>query len=627
MGTMCRALLTVALAGTILSCASRSFNTEQGAEEQAVKVPNFRTAAFEGSCGAEGFTPQFLEGKDGRAVYVCASDSTVLGPFTGVMTAQCKEVLGKAGKDTALCDNVHELSREGFVTLINWIPLKQFKLSKLNPLQQRALRKSANKVGASGLSYCLPGATLTRWPVDPDYFLCESKEKGGTLYYWGPFTARMVEICKAFEPVKACNTRTMAYTQGYMAQLIKTMHAWRVAGRDPSQIAPKTELGAAPNPAPNAPPPTASVSEPPPIVAPLPDKVELRGAWLTNAGSEILYDKALLRDAFVSMKAWGLNAAYIVVWHKGFTLYPSEVNRKLSGEAVEPDREVYRSWDMLAEAVKLGKEFGISVIPWFEWGLKIPEGHNAHAFHPEWFTKQSNGEIYTGEHPRFGYLNPTLDEVRAFMASLVTELLEKYDVQGIQFDDHLSLGIAYGYDETTKSVYRSRHGREAPSNHREANWKAFRSEMVTDFLHYVFRAAQAKRPNLILSVSPIGFPFSYDEHLVNWPRWLEMGLINEVIIQVYRENIHSFRKEMSLPSILNARGKVKSVGIGILTGYPHQRWDIDFILDKTRAAKSMGFGVVYFYFGSMKEWIPPSDTPEERRAKLSDHFREPARSH
>jgi uncharacterized lipoprotein YddW (UPF0748 family) len=389
----------------------------------------------------------------------------------------------------------------------------------------------------------------------------------------------------------------------------------------PTSTAP---IGTTPVVAPGAPSGAPSGA---PIMAPLPKKVALRGAWLTNVGSQILYDKALLREAFSSMKAWGLNAAYVVVWHKGYTLYPSEVARKFSGAAVEPHKEIYRSWDMLAECVKLGKEFGISVIPWFEWGLKIPEGHSALKSRAHWFTKQSNGQIFAGSDPRFAYLNPTLDEVRGFFADLVTELLGKYDVQGVQFDDHFSLARAFGYDDATKSVFRSRHGREAPANTSDSAWKSVRANMVTDMLHYVLRAAKAKKPNLILSVAPIGYPFSYDEHLVEWPRWLDMGLVNEVIVQVYREDIPSFRRELGTASIQKARGKVKSVGIGVWAGYPEKRIDIDFVVEKSKIAQSQGYGVAYFYYEALKTWMPANETAEERRRKLGQFFSEPARSH
>lgn len=364
-----------------------------------------------------------------------------------------------------------------------------------------------------------------------------------------------------------------------------------------------------------------------PPAKPLPAKVELRGVWLTNVGSEVVYDPKLLREAFASLSAWGLNAAYVVVWNKGYTLYPSDVAARFSGHKVEPGRKVYESWDMLAECVKLGREFGISVIPWFEWGLKVPEGHPALAKHPGWFTVNKESKLFTGEAPRFAYLNPTLDEVRGFFADLATEVVARYGVAGVQFDDHFSLQKDFGYDPTTKRVFKERHGRDAPANPSDAAWRSFRASMVTDMLHFVFQAMRKAKPDALRSVAPIGYPFSYNEHLVDWPRWVNEGMVDELIVQVYREDVPAFTRELGSQPLANAKGRIRSVGVGVWAGFPEKRIDVDFILEKTKVVRQRGFGTAYFYYEALKTWMPAHETPAERATKLGAEFSVPARSH
>lgn len=411
-----------------------------------------------------------------------------------------------------------------------------------------------------------------------------------------------------------------------MAQKDKPSQPGVDAAQGPNETPSPVPGGSVASPGnPSGEPPSASAALPP--SRPLPSKVELRGVWLTNVGSDVVYDPTKLRAAFEAMSAWGFNAAYVVVWNKGYTMYPSPVAERFSGHKVEPGKPVYQSWDMLAESVKLGREFGISVIPWFEWGLKVPEGHPAISRFPGWFTLNNESKMFTGSQPRFAYLNPTLDEVRRFFADLVTDLVTRYDVQGVQFDDHFSLQKDFGYDHTTKRVFKERTGRDAPSNLADSQWKSFRASMVTDMLHYVFQSMRRVRPNALRSVAPIGYPFSYNEHLVDWPRWVNEGMVDELIVQVYREDVPAFTRELNTQPLANAREKIKSVGVGVWAGFPEKRIDIDFIVDKTKVVRQRGLGTAYFYYEALKTWMPSHETAAERTTKLSGVFSEPARSH
>ena len=58
---------------------------------------------------------------------------------------------------------------------------------------------------------------------------------------------------------------------------------------------------------------------------------EIRGVWLTNIDSEVLFSKDNLRDGLRRLERLNFNTIYPTVWNGGYTLYPSEVAETNSG--------------------------------------------------------------------------------------------------------------------------------------------------------------------------------------------------------------------------------------------------------------------------------------------------------
>lgn len=52
---------------------------------------------------------------------------------------------------------------------------------------------------------------------------------------------------------------------------------------------------------------------------------KIRGVWLTNVDSNVLYDPVQLKTAIADLKSTNFNTLYPTVWNDGHTLYPSAV--------------------------------------------------------------------------------------------------------------------------------------------------------------------------------------------------------------------------------------------------------------------------------------------------------------
>ncbi|WP_246198809.1 glycoside hydrolase family 10 protein [Sodalinema gerasimenkoae] len=356
------------------------------------------------------------------------------------------------------------------------------------------------------------------------------------------------------------------------------------------------------------------------FVAPI-EVPELRGVWLTNVDSEVLFSSQNLREGFERLHRLNFNTVYPVVWNWGYTLYPSQVAEPVIGRAVDPEPGL-QGRDMLAEAVEYGQELGLRVIPWFEFGFQAPSYSELARRNPEWLTQRADGTqtIMEGEHERV-WLNPFHPEVQEFILDLVLEVVENYDVDGIQFDDHLGLPVEFGYDAYTVELYRREHdGNDPPEDFNDPDWVRWRADKITEFVGRTFEAVKAVKPDVVVSVSPNPQHFAYARYLQDWQRWQELGYIEELVLQVYRSDIEVFIGELNRPEVLAARREIP-VGIAVLAGLRNRPTEMPLIEEKVRTIRNQGFaGMSFFFYQSLWDWS--EESPVQREAGLAEFFRE-----
>ena len=400
-----------------------------------------------------------------------------------------------------------------------------------------------------------------------------------------------------------------------------------------------------------------------PDALPVPEQ-ELRGVWLTNIDSQVLFSTEALQLAVNRLADLNFNTLYPTVWNWGYTLYPSGTaerelgdDQHLYGELSTPALEATQGErDMMQEIVDFGHARGLAVIPWFEFGFMAPDNYELYRRHPDWFTQvrveppepdpveESGGSnnppegveeilnpnasdpgiwLEGGVLPR-RWMNPFHPQVQKFQLELIDDLVSNYDVDGFQFDDHLGLPVEFGYDPYTIALYRQDHnGAEPPANPRDGEWMAWRAEKITNFLAEVYKLVKSRRPNAVVSISPNPYPFAYDNYLQDWPAWVNRGLVDELVIQIYRDDKDRFIWEMNKPTAQAALQKVPT-SAGILSGLRANPVDMDIIDDQIAALRDRDLsGMSFFFYESL--WIPPtSETLEKRTATLQQVFTPPA---
>ncbi|GAB1540381.1 glycoside hydrolase family 10 protein [Scytonema sp. NUACC21] len=349
---------------------------------------------------------------------------------------------------------------------------------------------------------------------------------------------------------------------------------------------------------------------------------ELRGVWLTNIDSDVLFERNRLQGALQTLKNLNFNIVYPTVWNWGYTLYPSKVAQRVIGRSLDPTPGL-QGRDMLKEVVNVGHRKGLTVIPWFEFGFMAPADSQLAKNRPQWLTTRQDGsKIWKeGIHDRV-WLNPFHPQVQQFIQDLIVELVKNYDIDGIQFDDHFGLPSELGYDAYTAALYKKEHnGKAPPANSKDPEWVQWRANKITDYMKQVFKAIKATKNNCLVSVAPNPQRFSYEFFLADWQRWERMGLIEELVIQVYRNDLSVFISELEYPEVKAAKSHIP-VSIGIITGLKGKYVPVKQIETQVQKVRERNFaGVSFFFYETL--WNMTDEKLQQRQLAFKKIFPQP----
>jgi len=148
---------------------------------------------------------------------------------------------------------------------------------------------------------------------------------------------------------------------------------------------------------------------------------------------------------------------------------------------------------------------------------------------------------------------------------------------------------------------------------------AWRAEKITNFLAEVYKLVKSRRPSAVVSISPNPYPFAYVNYLQDWPEWVERGVVDELVIQIYRDDNDRFIWEMNKPSAQAALRKIPT-SVGILSGLRARPVGKDIIGEQILALRDRNLsGMSFFFYESL--WIPPAtETLEDRTEALQRAF-------
>lgn len=289
---------------------------------------------------------------------------------------------------------------------------------------------------------------------------------------------------------------------------------------------------------------------------------ELRGVWVTDVASQVLFAKPTIAAMMDSLKRAGINAIFPAMFNNGYTHFPSLTMLSVAGEQIAPK---FRGRDVLAELIAEAHRVGIEVHPWLEYGFAASFGNNGGPIlqnNPNWAGKRlSTGNAQDDEATGGGFywMSQAHPDVRDFLIGLAVEIVDNYDVDGIQLDrvrygrvhfgrnpNNAIQPSDFGYDDAHMQRYRAENnGANPPNDPNEANWRKFRAKILNEFNAALYDSLKAHNRNIIVSNAPIVYPYGYEYFMQDWPLGLKSGKPDFIATQLYRQDLGSYVNELA----------------------------------------------------------------------------------
>ena len=307
-------------------------------------------------------------------------------------------------------------------------------------------------------------------------------------------------------------------------------------------------------------PTTSLVTPPTPVKSTLPQREEpVRGVWLTTvsrldwppvASVTLPRDKRIkqqqksLTDKLDKLKSLGINTVYFQVKPDGTALWPSKIlpwSDMLTGTIGDDP-----GYDPLQFMLDEAHRRGIRVHAWFNpyrvtvntrpstvaelnrTLTQVPA--SVYVLHREWI--RTAGQRFV--------LDPGIPQVRDWIASIVAEVVSRYPVDGVQFDDYFYAETPGSSLNDSESFRRYGQGFAA-----KADWRRHNTQLLIEQVSHTIRQL---KPDVEFGVSPAGVwrnrgqdpagsqtrgAAAYDESYADTRRWVQEGLLDYIAPQIY----------------------------------------------------------------------------------------------
>lgn len=339
--------------------------------------------------------------------------------------------------------------------------------------------------------------------------------------------------------------------------------------------------------------------------------VAIRGVWITDVSS-VLTSRANIIAAVEKVEELNLNTIFMVTWNQAMTTYPSQVMEDLTGTRIDPR---YGARDPLQEMIEEAHARGIKVMAWFEYGfaanyaspdksLPLSEQIQLHGgpvlqARPEWAGVDVNGDLL--EKNNFIWMNGLNPEVQQFMNSLILEVVNNYDIDGIQGDDRLpAMPSEGGYDAYTLARYEEEFNAAPPELTKSQAWLRWRADILNKYAEELYQEVKLADPNCVVAMSPSPLDFGYVEYLQDYPAWVNNGYSDIVSPQLYRrssQGIGVYNSLLTYQLSLIDSDKISTFYPGLLIALGAYAPTEEFFAEMVQSNRAKGvMGEVFFYY-------------------------------
>jgi uncharacterized lipoprotein YddW (UPF0748 family) len=327
-------------------------------------------------------------------------------------------------------------------------------------------------------------------------------------------------------------------------------------------------------------------------------KEELRAVWVATVNNIDYPSKPTLsadvqRDEFIALANMhqrnGMNALIVQIRPATDAFYPSPLepwSQWLTGKQGQPPIPFYDPLQfMIEETHKRGMEFHAWMNPYRAVfnisGSSISPSHITR-LHPEWFLTYGDKK----------YFDPGNKDVQAHVTAIVTDVVSRYKVDAIHFDDYFYPYRISGKEFPDEASYR-KYGNNMPKD----DWRRSNTDSIIVKLS---RTIKKENPACQFGISPFGVwrnasqdplgsntkagQTNYDDLYADILLWLKKGWIDYVTPQLYWEIGHNLADYETLIKWWSQHtyGKLCYIGIGIYRAGSNDAWK-----DKTQLPRQI----------------------------------------
>jgi uncharacterized lipoprotein YddW (UPF0748 family) len=280
-------------------------------------------------------------------------------------------------------------------------------------------------------------------------------------------------------------------------------------------------------------------------------KHEMRAAWIatvanidwpTSGGLPVEQQKQEMITMLDKFAENNINAVVIQIRPTADAFYPSTIepwSHWLTGKQGQRPSPFYDPFlFIIEEAHKRCMEVHAWINPYrvtHNNDLTLLDKNHLYNTHPELFVKY--GDKY--------YFNPGLDETRQFLNRVIQDIVERYDVDAIHFDDYF-----YPYPEKGEKFPDADTFRKYPRGFSDNQINDWRRNNVNMVIAEIQQTVKSIKPWVEFGVSPFGVwrnkgsdprgsatkaLQNYDDLYADVLKWLKDGNIDYVVPQLYWE--------------------------------------------------------------------------------------------
>jgi uncharacterized lipoprotein YddW (UPF0748 family) len=272
--------------------------------------------------------------------------------------------------------------------------------------------------------------------------------------------------------------------------------------------------------------------------------VEARSIWLDRGTIVSCVNQSGMAVLFNKLKKTGINVVYFETNNAGFTMFPSKVALQNPQTA---------SWDPLACAIQEAHKRGMELHAWL-WIFNVGNTfHNPiimkepdfagpvltrHDF--TWALQSGTGSLIPPKQHEF-WLDPSCPEARAYIKSLVLEVVKNYAVDGIQLDyiryPFNGKGGEMGFDFTGRLNFeRETHlALDRLDDKTRKAWIAWKTRQVSTLVQEISSLVRSTKPSVKISCAVYAIP--HDQRLSQiqqeWESWVASGWVDTLNPMTY----------------------------------------------------------------------------------------------